>query len=59
MSKVEIFENDRASGYNQFVETWIPNYNYFLDQLPKLLHETVHKTLLVAGCGTGKSKAGV
>ena len=48
-----MFENERASGYNQFVETWIPNYRYFLDRLPKLLRETVHKDLLVVGCGTG------
>jgi len=53
MDKVEIFENERAAGYNQFVETWIPNYNYFLDRLPKLLRETNNKDLLVVGCGTG------
>lgn len=53
MNKVEIFENERATGYNQFVETWIPNYYYFLDRLPKLLRETSHKDLLVVGCGTG------
>jgi len=53
MNKVEIFENERATGYNQFVETWIPNYHYFLDHLPKLLSETNQKDLLVIGCGTG------
>jgi tRNA (cmo5U34)-methyltransferase len=53
MKKVEVFENERAAGYNQFVETWIPNYHYFLDRLPKLLRETDHKDLLVVGCGTG------
>jgi len=53
MDKVEIFENERATGYNQFVETWIPNYHYFLDSLPKLLSETKIKDLLVVGCGTG------
>ncbi len=53
MSKVEIFEKERATGYNQFVETWIPNYNYFLDRLPKLLHDVKQKDLLVVGCGTG------
>lgn len=53
MNKVEIFENERATGYNQFVETWIPNYNYFLDRLPKLLSEAGRKDLLVVGCGTG------
>jgi len=53
MKKVEVFENERATGYNQFVETWIPNYHYFLDRLPKLLSETKQKDLLVVGCGTG------
>ncbi len=53
MSKVEIFEKERATGYNRFVETWIPNYHYFLDKLPKLLQEVAYKELLVAGCGTG------
>jgi len=53
MSKVELFENERATGYNQFVETWIPNYHYFLDRLPKLLSTTNKKDLLVIGCGTG------
>lgn len=53
MKNVEIFENERATGYNQFVETWIPNYRYFLDRLPKLLSETNPKNLLIVGCGTG------
>ena len=53
MNSIEIFENERAKGYNQFVETWIPNYHYFLDRLPKLLSETNQKDLLVVGCGTG------
>ena len=53
MSKLEIFENERATGYNQFVETWIPNYHFFLDRLPKLVSETTQKNLLVVGCGTG------
>ena len=53
MNTVELFENERASGYDEFVETWIPNYHYFLDQLPKILSEIEHKDLLVVGCGTG------
>jgi tRNA (cmo5U34)-methyltransferase len=53
MNNVETFENERAKGYNQFVETWIPNYHYFLNRLPKLLSETNQKDLLVVGCGTG------
>lgn len=53
MSKVELFENERAAGYNRFVETWIPNYHSFLDSLPKLLSDTGSKDLLAVGCGTG------
>ena len=53
MNKVEIFEKERASNYNQFVEDWIPNYSYFMEKLPKLLSETDNKDLLVVGCGTG------
>lgn len=53
MSQTEIFESDRAAGYNQFVDTWIPNYHYFLDQLPRVLHDVEDKTLLCVGCGTG------
>lgn len=53
MNKVEIFENKRASGYDEFVETWIPNYHYFMGKLPNLLKQTENKNLLVVGCGTG------
>lgn len=53
MSQTEIFESDRAAGYNQFVETWIPNYHYFLNHLPRILQHVEHKSLLCAGCGTG------
>lgn len=53
MNNIEIFESTRSTGYDEFVETWIPNYHFFLDCLPKLLSETVNKNLLVVGCGTG------
>lgn len=53
MNKIEVFENERATNYNQFVETWIPNYDYFMHQLPKLIMPTTNNNLLVAGCGTG------
>ncbi len=53
MGRVEIFENERATGYNEFVDKWIPNYNYFLDRLPKLFGKTASSNLLVVGCGTG------
>jgi len=52
MKNVEVFENKRASSYDQFVDQWIPNYDYFIRQLPKLLEEE-RKELLVVGCGTG------
>ena len=55
MSKIELFENERASGYNQFVETSIyPVITFFLDHLPNLLSETEQKDLLVVGCGNGE-----
>ncbi|WP_298420663.1 class I SAM-dependent methyltransferase [uncultured Kordia sp.] len=53
MKSVEIFENQRASNYNTFVETWIPNYHYFMNNLPNILNDTENKNLLVVGCGTG------
>lgn len=53
MSKVELFENDRASGYNKFVDVWIPGYRYFISLLPKLLDDKLTSDLLVVGCGTG------
>lgn len=58
MDKVEIFENERAIGYNNFVETWIPNYQYFLDCLPKILSNVSSNKLLVVGCGTGNEIKG-
>lgn len=53
MNKIEIFENERATGYDQFVQKWIPNYNSFINQLPILLSNIEKKEILVVGCGTG------
>lgn len=53
MDKVEIFENQRAAKYNDFVQAWIPNYHYFLSKVPQLLSNAKNQHLLVAGCGTG------
>lgn len=53
MKTIELFENERAAGYNLFVENWIPNYHYFQGLLPKLLQDIPQKELLVVGCGTG------
>ncbi len=58
MDKIEVFENERATGYNDFVETWIPNYKYFLNCLPKLLNGVNSNNLLVVGCGTGNEIEG-
>ncbi|KXK40201.1 MAG: hypothetical protein UZ09_BCD002000467 [Bacteroidetes bacterium OLB9] len=43
MRKVAIFESERATGYNLFVITWIPNYHNFSDHLPKLSSKTNQK----------------
>lgn len=58
MSKIELFENERAKGYDRFVETWIPGYPYFMEGLPKLFRKTTPKDLLVVGCGTGNEIEG-
>ena len=53
MSHIAIFENERATGYDDFVKVWIPNYQFFIDLLPLVLEDAPSKKLLVAGCGTG------
>ncbi|MEL6558521.1 MAG: methyltransferase [Bacteroidota bacterium] len=57
--KIEVFENERAAGYDNFVELWIPAYNFFIEMLPAIIKtesvasKTESINLLVAGCGTG------
>lgn len=29
MSKIELYENERAESYDQLIETWIPDYHFF------------------------------
>lgn len=55
MNSVEVFEGDRATHYDNFVETWIPCYHKFVSLLPDLLrsHQIGHNEVLIAGCGTG------
>ncbi|MCH2215881.1 MAG: class I SAM-dependent methyltransferase [Flavobacteriales bacterium] len=53
MKKVEIFADKRATNYDSFVETWIPNYHYFMSIVPSLIEGAKGDNLLVAGCGTG------
>ena len=48
-----IFEGNRATNYDGFVQQWIPNYDYIMSIFPKLLANTSEKTMLAIGCGTG------
>nr|WP_297917356.1 class I SAM-dependent methyltransferase [uncultured Allomuricauda sp.] len=48
-----IFEGDRAFNYDNFVQQWIPNYDYFMSTVSRLLSSVTEKTLLSVGCGTG------
>lgn len=56
---VEVFEDQRAVNYDQFVENWIPQYHNFINLLPALLNSEItdQNRLLVAGCGTGNEMA--
>ncbi|MEO0403869.1 MAG: methyltransferase domain-containing protein [Bacteroidota bacterium] len=53
MEQIEFFEDKRASKYDQFVNQWIPGYQYFMQLLPKLLLDKMNQPVLIAGCGTG------
>ncbi|MEM6526082.1 MAG: class I SAM-dependent methyltransferase [Bacteroidota bacterium] len=53
MGDIAIFEKERASGYDNFVQAWIPNYQFIINSIPAILGTTSNKPLLVAGCGTG------
>ncbi|MEM6317536.1 MAG: class I SAM-dependent methyltransferase [Bacteroidota bacterium] len=55
MKKVELYEKERATTYDDLIETWISGYNYFLNSLPQVLSEVENKNLLSVGCGTGNS----
>ena len=57
-NNVEIFEQERASKYDQFVDIWIPNYKNYLEMLPKILRQQNDKNLLIVGCGTGNEIQG-
>jgi len=50
---LSIFEGDRAVNYDSFVQQWIPNYDYFMSIIPKVLAIAEYKSLLAVGCGTG------
>ncbi|MEM1121576.1 MAG: class I SAM-dependent methyltransferase [Bacteroidota bacterium] len=55
MKKIELYEKERATTYDDLIETWISGYSYFLDSLPQVLSGTKNKNLLSVGCGTGNS----
>ena len=51
-----IFSGHRATGYDDFVITYIPFYRSIMDSLPALIAQNVlteEGPVLVAGCGTG------
>lgn len=55
MTHIEIFEDERASKYDNFIQTWIINYQFVIDAIPKII-EMEHpnaKDILAVGCGTG------
>lgn len=55
-SNPAIFSGDRASGYDDFVLTYIPFYRNIMACLPALISQHVcseKEPILVAGCGTG------
>ena len=56
MQHIEIFENERALNYDQFIYAAVTNYQYVLNLIPAILAEwqiSNDNSLLVAGCGTG------
>lgn len=50
---IALFEGERATNYDGFVQQWIPNYDYFMSMLPKILGEAKEESVLVVGSGTG------
>ena len=55
--KVEIFEGDRATNYDNFVRHFFPNYEFVMNSIPQLLKGILSSVttpnILVVGCGTG------
>lgn len=53
IKNIGLFENERATGYDNFVQKWIPYYAEFIRLLPALLQRYQQQPLLVVGAGTG------
>lgn len=55
MKHIELFEDERASKYDDFTQTWIINYQFVIDTVPKIIEmeQPDAKEILVVGCGTG------
>lgn len=55
--KIEIFEGDRATYYDNFVHHFFPNYNFLMNTIPALLKGVLSTVniprILVVGSGTG------
>lgn len=57
MKEVEIFEDERAQGYDDRIKDMIPNYEYLMYSMPRYLRQEIgskdNGNVLIAGCGTG------
>lgn len=55
MKHIELFENERASNYDEFIKKWILNYSFVLEVLPEIIDikQPDAKNILVVGSGTG------
>lgn len=55
MKHIEIFEDERASKYDEFIQKWVINYQFVIDTIPKIvkMEHPNAKEILVVGCGTG------
>lgn len=55
--KIELFENERATNYDNFVNTWIPSYETFIELASNVIGlktpSTENPQILIAGCGSG------
>lgn len=61
MEYIEIFEDERAFKYDRFTQTWIVNYPFVIDTVPKIIEmeNPNAKEILIVGCGTGNEMLGL
>ncbi|MEM6318058.1 MAG: hypothetical protein AAF960_10330 [Bacteroidota bacterium] len=52
-----IFDQKRATNYDEFSQVWMPNYDAFCRWLPSIFKTEKNvavQDILAVGCGTGK-----